>query len=323
MLSVRYRKLGRTAHEVSEIGCGTWGIGKQMWAGSQDFQSFRALHRAADQGVNFIDTALAYGNGHSERLVGSFLRERKERIYVATKIPPRNLKWPAQGTLQEVFPVDHILNCIQASLQNLKVERIDLLQLHVWNPSWLNQDEWYAVFSRLKEEGKIAYFGVSVNDHRPNSVLELVDRGKIDMVQVIYNIFDQSPEEKLFPLCLKKGVGVIARVPLDEGALTGSITPKTCFPRRDWRNFYFRGDRKRKVFERVEKLRSLLDGEAATLPSLALKFCLHHKAVSTVIPGMRSVDHVDVNVAVSDQPPLSIQMVQQLRAHRWERNFYL
>ena len=294
-----------------------------MWAGSQDFQSLRALHRAADQGVNFIDTALAYGNGHSERLVGTFLKERKERIYVATKIPPLNLRWPGQGTLQEVFPVDHILKCARTSLQNLKVERIDLLQLHVWNPSWLNQDEWYAVLSRLKEEGKIAYFGVSVNDHRPNSALELVDCGKVDLVQVIYNIFDQSPEAKLFPLCLKKGVGVIARVPLDEGALTGSITSETRFPRRDWRNFYFRGDRKHQVFERVEKLRPFLDGEAETLSSLALKFCLHHKAVSTVIPGMRSVDHVDVNVAVSDQLPLSAQMVRRLRAHRWERNFYL
>ncbi|MDA2937397.1 aldo/keto reductase [Acidobacteria bacterium AH-259-A15] len=319
---MRYRRLGRTGYEVSEIGFGTWGIGKQMWRGGDDSESLRALHRAVDQGLNFIDTALAYGQGHSERLVGRFLKERKERIYVATKAPPKNQIWPARGSLEEVFPHDHIVKCTEMSLRNLDVETIDLLQLHVWNSSWIRENEWHETLEQLQEQGKVAHFGVSINDHQPNSALEVVQSGKIDTVQVIYNIFDQSPQERLFPLCLEKQVGVIARVPFDEGALTGDITPETEFPKKDWRNLYFQGGRKRQVYARVEKLRELLDGEARTLPELALKFCLHHQALGTVIPGMRSVKHVEANIAVSDQARLSQEMTHKLQEHRWKKNFY-
>ncbi|MGH9340634.1 MAG: aldo/keto reductase [Acidobacteriota bacterium] len=319
---MHYRTLGRTGLEVSEIGFGAWGIGKQMWKGSEDQQSLKALHEAADLGVNFMDTALAYGNGHSERLIGEFIRQRPERIYVATKIPPQNLRWPAQGRVDEVFPPDYIIDCAQSSLRNLGVECIDLLQLHVWEPSWAARDEWHDTLAGLQEQGKVKAIGISINDHRPGSALELVESGKIDTVQVIYNIFDQSPQDQLFAACLKKNVGVIARVPFDEGALTGSITPETHFSKGDWRRLYFKGDRKKEVYGRVEKLKGLLDSETGGLPELALKFCLHHEAVSTVIPGMRKVEHVRANTRVSDQPPLSSKLVEALCAHRWEKNFY-
>lgn len=319
---MRYRKVGRTGYEVSEVGYGAWGIGGQLWGGADDVRSMRALHQAADLGLNFIDTALAYGNGRSEKLISRLLKERGERIYVATKVPPKNKFWPARGKIEEAFPSDHLLECIDRSLTNLRLERIDLIQLHVWHPAWLESGDWYETLGELKQQGKIAHWGVSVTDHRPDSALELVSSGKIDTVQVIYNIFDQSAERRLLPLCLEKQVGVIARAPLDEGALTGEVTPDTRFSRKDWRNLYFGGDRKLQVFRRARKLTALLDEETQTLPELALKFCLHHPAVSTVIPGMRSVEHVDANLAVSDQVSLSEEILQELRSHRWDKDFY-
>ena len=319
---MRYRRMGRAGYEVSEVGYGAWGIGGQLWGGADDARSMRALHRAADLGLNFIDTALTYGNGRSEKLISRLLEERGERIYVGTKVPPKNKFWPARGKIEEAFPRDHLLECIDGSLTNLRLERIDLVQLHVWHPSWLESGDWHETLGELKRQGKIAHWGVSVTDHRPDSALELVSSGKTDTVQVIYNIFDQSAERKLLPFCLEKQVGVIARVPLDEGALTGEVTPDTKFPKKDWRNLYFGGDRKLQVFHRVRKLSALLDEETQTLPELALKFCLHHAAVSTVIPGMRSVEHVDTNLAVSGQVPLSEEILQELRSQRWGKDFY-
>jgi aryl-alcohol dehydrogenase-like predicted oxidoreductase len=269
-----------------------------------------------------IDTALAYGNGHSERLIGQLLRQRKESIFVATKIPPRNLRWPAHGLAHEAFPASHIVESAEASLGNLGIERIDLMQLHVWHPNWLSSAEWYDALCDLREQGKIAHFGVSVNDHQPESALDLVRSGKVDTVQVIYNIFEQAPEDQLFPLCREKNVGVIARVPFDEGALTGGITPTTRLPKKDWRNIYFKANRKELVYQRIQKLQTLLGEEAPTLPLLALKFCLHHPAVSTVIPGMRSAEHAIENTSVCDSASLSSAMIAKLRPHRWEKNFY-
>lgn len=319
---MKYRTLGRTGYSISEIGFGTWGIGKQLWVGAEDSESLKALHHAVDRGLNFIDTALAYGEGHSERLVRQVLEDREERIYVATKVPPQNKRWPASGSLEEVFPYHHIIQSAEASLRNLGVETLDLLQLHVWSPSWIQDNQWFEAVSELKEKGKIAHFGVSVNDHQPETVEELVRSGRIDTIQVIYNIFEQAPEDRLLPLCQEKEVGVIARVPFDEGALTGSITAETKFPKKDWRNFYFQGDRRDQVQEHIQELKMLLDGEARTLPDLALKFCLHHPVMSAVIPGMRSVGHVEANLAVSDQTPLSEEMIGKLREHRWDKNFY-
>lgn len=320
---MRYRKLGRTNFEVSEIGYGAWGIGGKQWLGGNDDESVNALRRAIDLGLNLIDTALAYGDGHSERLVGQVVRAIPKKIYVATKVPPKNRIWPARrGTsISEVFPYSYIMDCAAESHENLKLPVIDLLQLHVWNPEWLNDDDWRRAFADLKSSGKVAAVGISINDHDPDSALGIIRTGLIDTVQVIYNIFDQTPERSLFPLCQAQNIGVLARVPLDEGALTGNITPQTTFPEGDFRNFYFRGDRKQQVVEHVDALRRELGG-ASGLPDTALRFCFSHPAVSTVIPGMRSVRHAESNVRLSDAGPLPPETLGILKRHAWDRNFY-
>lgn len=321
---MRTRRLGRTGLQVSEIGYGAWGIGGTLWIGARDDESLRALHRAADLGVNFIDTALGYGTGHSERLVGRVVRERKETLYVATKIPPRNLVWPAARDVpvSETFPSGHVTSCAENSLRNLGLETIDLIQLHVWQDAYLDQDGWRDALLRLKQAGKVRFLGISVNDHDPASALRAVASGIFDTAQIIYNVFDQSPEAQFFPACLTHDVGVLARVPLDEGGLTGTITPQTTFPDGDFRNRYFAGERKRQVHERTERLKALLGEEAQGLPELALRFCLSHEAVSTVIPGMRRIASVEANAAVSDGRRLSLGLLAKLRAHAWPRNFY-
>jgi aryl-alcohol dehydrogenase-like predicted oxidoreductase len=321
---MHYRQLGRTGIEVSEIGYGAWGIGGQMWLGAVDGESMKALHEAADLGLNFIDTALVYGEGHSETLVGRFLRERKGTITVATKIPPINRIWPAKpGTpLSQAFTYEHIIASTEKSLRNLNVETIDLQQLHVWDDAWADKDEWKRAFATLKEQGKVRHFGISINDHQASNAVLAVATDLIDTFQVIYNIFDQTPEEKLFPLCREKNLGVIARVPFDEGALTGAITRETTFPAGDFRDSYFRGERKAEVFRRTNELKRLLGQEAGSLPELALRFCLHPPAVSTVIPGMRSIRNVRANCAVSDGRRLTDGLLAQLREHAWEKNYY-
>ena len=320
---MKYRTLGKTGFEVSEIGYGAWGIGGTQWLGGSDDESLKALRRAIDLGVNLIDTALAYGDGHSEQLVGEVVRATRQRIYVATKVPPKNRLWPARPAIpiREVFPYDYIMRCAEESLGNLKLEAIDLLQLHVWNPEWIDNDDWRRALGELKRSGKVRAVGISINDHQPDSALEIIRTGLIDTVQVIYNIFDQTPERALFPLSLEKEIGVLARVPLDEGALTGNITPQTTFPDGDFRNFYFRGDRKRQVGEHVDALRRDL-GDGASLPDTALRFTISHPAVSTVIPGMRTVKHAESNARLADQGPLPKETLAVLKRHAWDRNFY-
>lgn len=323
---MKLRRLGRTGLMVSEIGFGAWGIGQAQWIGADDEQSLRALRRAVELGLNFIDTALAYGPGHSERLVGKLVREMKDALYVATKVPPKNLEWPARRGVpaSEVFPAAHVRKSAETSLENLGIERIDLLQLHVWRDEFLDDAGagWAEALRELQRAGKVRFVGISVNDHDPASARRAVASGLFDTAQVIYNIFDQSPEETFFPACRKHDVGVIARVPFDEGGLTGTITPDTKFPAGDFRNGYFDGDRKRQVWERNQALKKLLDGEAQTLPELALRFCLSHDAVATVIPGMRRISSVEANLAVSDGRRLSPAMREKLKAHAWRRNFY-
>ena len=319
---MRYRKLGKTGFEISEIGYGAWGIGGNLWQGGNDGDSLKALRRAIDLGLNFIDTALAYGSGHSEQLVGQVLKESSQRIYVATKVPPKNLLWPARPGvgIDDVFPYDYVIQCTEKSLRNLGVESIDLQQLHVWNPEWIHQDEWRRAFEELKRSGKVRAMGISINDHQPDSALDVIRTGLVDTVQVIYNIFDQTPEKNLFPLTQELDIGVLARVPLDEGSLTGVITEHSEFAPDDFRSRYFRGDRKRQVVEHVEALRK--DVGDFPLPEIALRFCLSHPAVTTVIPGMRRVANAEANVAVSDKGALSAQILQTLQKHAWNRNFY-
>lgn len=319
---MRYRKLGKTGFEISEIGYGAWGIGGNLWQGGNDDDSLKALRRAIDLGLNFIDTALAYGSGHSEQLVGQVLRESSQRIYVATKVPPKNLLWPARSGvgIDEVFPYDYVIQCTEKSLRNLGVESIDLQQLHVWNPEWIHHDEWRRAFEELKRSGKVRAMGISINDHQPDSALDVIRTGLVDTVQVIYNIFDQTPEKNLFPLTQELDIGVLARVPLDEGSLTGVIAEHSEFAPDDFRSRYFRGDRKKQVVEHVEALKK--DVGDSPLPEIALRFCLSHPAVTTVIPGMRRVANAEANVAVSDKGALSAQMLQTLQKHAWDRNFY-
>lgn len=317
---MKYRTLGRTGIEVSEVGYGAWGIGGVQWLGGDDDEARRALNLAIDQGLNLIDTALAYGAGHSERLVGEVARSRSEQIAIATKIPPKNLTWPAQPVpFEQVFPSDYIIECTEKSLRNLGVETIDLQQLHVWHDDWAEQPEWIEALLKLREQGKVRYFGISINDYQPTNVIKALRTGHIDAVQVIYNIFEQAPQDDLYTVCQELNIGVLARVPFDEGGLTGAIKPDTVFPKDDFRSWFFRGDRKQKVSDRVEKLRALLGEEAASLPELALRFTLSHDAVSTVIPGMRSTKHVTSNIACSDGRKLSPELLERLKAFAWDR----
>jgi aryl-alcohol dehydrogenase-like predicted oxidoreductase len=322
--SMNYRTLGRTGLEISEVGYGAWGIGKDAWLGAEDDESVKALHKAIDLGLNFIDTALAYGNGHSEQLVGRVVKERDETVYVATKIPPKNQEWPAPAGLHpdETFPGAYVRECTETSLKNLGFEAIDLQQFHVWSDEWVGEGDWLEAVEDLKREGKIRFFGVSINDHQPENALKLIGTGVVDAVQVIYNVFDQSPEDELLPFAQSNRVGVIARVPFDEGALTGRITPETQFDEGDFRNEYFGGDRKREVQERVQAIASDLGISTDQLAETALRYILSNPEVSTVIPGMRSVRNVERNVRVADGAGLPQEQVEKLKEYRWVRNFY-
>ncbi|HEY5895005.1 MAG TPA: aldo/keto reductase [Chthoniobacterales bacterium] len=321
---MNYRTLGKTGLKVSEIGYGAWGIGKSSWVGASDDESIKALHKAIDLGLNFIDTALGYGDGHSERLVGQVARERSETIYVATKIPPKNMTWPAPAGIpvQETFPAEHIVACTEESLKNLGVDAIDVQQFHVWSDEWVHQGDWLDAIQKLKREGKLRNFGVSINDYQPENAIKLIETGVLDTVQVIYNIFEQSPEDQLLPACERHQIGVIVRVALDEGGLTGIITPETTFEDSDFRSHYFHGDRKRQVYERVQHIISDLDITVDQVAETALRYVLSHAAVSTVIPGMRSVRNVERNCKIGDGRGLPKEQVSKLKSHRWVRNFY-
>jgi aryl-alcohol dehydrogenase-like predicted oxidoreductase len=318
------RPFGRTGLQVSEIGYGAWGIGQSMWLGAEDDESLKALNRAVDLGVTMIDTALAYGNGHSERLVGQVARERDEPIVVATKIPPKNMQWPAPTGIDpdEAFPADYVRECTERSLRHLGLDTIDVQQFHVWSDDWVGRGSWLEGIEALKSEGKIRAFGVSINDHQPANALKLIESGDVDTVQVIYNVFDQSPEDELLPACEQHGIGVLARVPFDEGALTGTIGPDTEFPDGDFRNHYFRDDRKQQVADHVQAILDDLGIERDQLAEVALRYILSHPAVSTVIPGMRSVRNVERNAAVGDGRGLPAEQVAGLKRHRWVRDFY-
>ena len=317
------RTLGRTGLEVSELGYGAWGISQREWIGAEDGESLRALHRAIELGVTFVDTALAYGNGHSEELVGRVVRESSETVVVATKVPPRNNEWPARPgvAVEDVFPGYWIAACADRSLANLGVDTIDVLQLHVWDRGWVGRGDWEETVERLKADGKIRFFGVSINDHEPDAALPLVAAGLADSLQLIFNVFDQSPADELFAATAAADVGVIVRVPFDEGGLTGKVTPETTFPDGDFRTEYFGGGRKQETWERVNAIAADLGVPLDRLPEIALRFCISHPAVSTVIPGMRSVRNVEANAAAVELGPLSAAELEVLRRHAWARNF--
>jgi aryl-alcohol dehydrogenase-like predicted oxidoreductase len=321
---MRYRTLGKTGFRISEIGYGSWGCGGDWWKDACDQDSLNSINIAIDNGVNFIDTALGYGGGHSEEIVGQAVRGRREKIFIASKIPPQNYNFvPAPGAPYP-FPASWIIECTEKSLKNLGVERIDLQQFHVWLDEWAGVDEWKEAVSKLKQQGKIAAFGLSLvfpleDWHVPRKAIAT---GLVDSCQTVFNIFQQEATEKLFPLTKRENVGVIVRCPLDEGALTGKITPACSFPEGDWRNNYFAGERKAEVAKRVEALQWLIAGDVASLPEAALRYCLSWDAVTTVIVGMRNVKHARSNAVASDKGPLPPAALERLKQHAWPHNFW-
>ena len=317
---MRYREFGRTGWQVSEIGYGMWGMAG--WTGSEDEQSYEALDLAIELGCNFFDTAWAYGDGHSERLLGATLKRHPgKRLYVATKIPPKNRKWPARPgyVLDDVFPADYIREYTETSLSNIGVSTLDLQQLHVWSDDWAADNSWQRALRALKDDGLVRALGISVNRWQPANVLRALDTGLIDAVQVVYNVFDQNPEDELFPYCQKHGIAIIARVPFDEGSLTGTLTAASSWPAGDFRNLYFNPENLAATLPRVERLRTAIPA-GMTMPELALRHILEHPAVSSVIPGMRKPEHVRQNIAASDGKRLDPGLMTELKEHRWDRS---
>jgi aryl-alcohol dehydrogenase-like predicted oxidoreductase len=320
---MKYRTLGRTGLNVSEIGYGAWGIGKAMWVGAEDEESLRSLKAARDAGVNFFDTALAYGDGHSERLLAKAFGKSPE-VIIASKVPPKDFKWGVKmgSPLQRTFPKQYVLDALDTTLKNLGRDAVDIYQFHTWIDDWASQPEWQETVHAMKKSGKSRFVGISVQNHQPGNVLKALETGLVDAVQVIHNIFDQSPEDELFPYAEKNKIGIIVRVPFDEGALTGKVNPETKFPEGDFRNVYFEGNRKRDVWERIQNVTEDLNVDVSQMPEYALRYILAQPGVSTIIPGMRNVKHVAANTAASDRGPLPADVVKRLHRHRWVRDFY-
>jgi len=324
---MRYRRFGRTGWNVSEIGYGMWGMAG--WTGSDDQESLDSLQRAIDLGCNFFDTAWAYGDGHSEELLGKILRKNKnnasaggpdKKLYVATKVPPKNRRWPARPefSLDDSYPPDYIFKYVDKSLKNVGVDALDLIQLHTWEDLWLDDERIPSAIEKLRSSGKVRAIGLSLNRWEPANGIRAVRTGRIDAVQVIYNIFDQNPEDELFPARREKDVGIIARVPFDEGSLTGTLTLNSKWPWRDWRNSYFVPENLKASVARADALKPLLP-DGMTMPEMALRFILNNPDVHTTIPGMRKRKHVESNLAASNQGPLPADLHAKLRTHRWVR----
>jgi aryl-alcohol dehydrogenase-like predicted oxidoreductase len=317
---MQYRRFGKTDWKVSEIGYGMWGLAG--WTGSEHNEVDEALERSVELGCNFFDTAWAYAEGKSENILGQLIKKHSnKRLYVATKIPAKNFKWPAKAEykLEDCYPTSHIVDYTERSLKNLNVDCIDLQQFHVWDDSWADHDDWKRGIEKLKKDGKVKHFGISVNRWEPNNVLKALETGLIDTVQVIYNIFDQNPEDKLFPLCRKLDIGVIARVPFDEGTLTGMLTKDTVFPKDDWRSTYFVPENLIPSVERADELKPLVPSRMS-LAQMALRFILCNDDVHTIIPGMRKIRNVEANIATSDGKKLEESLRLELQNHRWDRS---
>ena len=323
---MKQRRFGRLGWQVSEIGYGMWGMGS--WSNSDDQQSLESLHAAVDLGCNFFDTAHAYGEGHSENLLGQIVRGRHDqRLYTATKIPPKNRQWPASpdSSLQETYPLDHVEEFVHRSLENGGLQQFDIVQLHTWNDGWMRDDRWFYKLDDLRSQKLLNAIGISINRWEPWNGVQAVRSGQIDSVQVIYNIFDQNPEDELFPACNEMKVAVIARVPFDEGTLTGTLTKESRWPEGDWRNTYFSAENLIPSVERAEKLKTVLNewnqerSTRITMPELALRFILSNPDVTTIIPGMRKLSHVESNIEASDAGPLPQALLDKLKEFRWVR----
>jgi aryl-alcohol dehydrogenase-like predicted oxidoreductase len=316
---MNYRTFWRTGWKVSEIGYGMWGLAG--WTGSDDTETRESLQLSVELGCNFFDTAAAYGDGVSERILGELLRANPGKtLYTATKVAPKNRTWPSQRgfKLDDVFPPDYIHASVEQSLENLGTSSIDLLQFHVWEDDWAGDERWHRAVSDLKAQGLIKAMGVSINRWEPANAIQTLRTGLIDAVQVIYNIFDQAPEDELFPVCRELDIGVIARVPFDEGSLTGTLTKASAWPANDWRSTYFVQENLNSTVDHVERLRPVVPA-GMDMPEMAMRFILSNPDVSTVIPGMRKSKNVRANVASSDRGKLSAELLRMLREHRWDR----
>lgn len=323
------RKLGRTGISVCEIGFGGWGIGKSMWGRTDDAESMKALHAAYDAGIDYYDTAYAYGHGHSERLIARLFKETGRRLTVSTKVPPKNMEWPGRASVRLglVFPPDWLRLCVERSLRNLGGDALQIVQLHVWHDAWLQDPLWPEVretLSALQKEGKVRHWGASINSDDPDSALELIRTGAIDAVQVLFNMFDQRAADDLLPLCKEKDIGVVVRCPFDEGGLTGALAPDTRFEPEDFRSHYFGGERLAETCRHIDALSGVVLGdEAPDLATAALKYTLSFAPVSTVIPGMRRAAHVAANVRCADGRYYDAARLAEIAKHRWVRDFYL
>jgi aryl-alcohol dehydrogenase-like predicted oxidoreductase len=316
---MKYRQFGRTGWQVSEIGYGMWGMGG--WSGSDDDESLKSLQRAVDLGCNFFDTAYVYGNGRSENLLGQLVKANPgKKLYTATKIPPKNMQYPTlpEYSLEDCYPPEHIEEFLHKSLENSGLEHFDLLQIHTWNDDWTEENGWSDILEEMKRQGLISACGISINRWEPWNGVKAVRSGKIDSVQVIYNIFDQNPEDQLFPACEEMNVAVIARVPFYEGTLTGTLTKDTTFPADDWRSGYFAPENLIPSVERADRLKPLVP-ESSSMPEMALRFILSNRTVSTIIPGMRKIKHVESNIAASDKGALPGDLIRELKKHAWIR----
>jgi aryl-alcohol dehydrogenase-like predicted oxidoreductase len=332
---MNYRTLGKTGLKVSEIGCGTWQLANDpnCWVGADPKESLKSLHRFVDLGGNFIDTAWIYGYSDeyplkhpSEELIGKFLKESgaRDQVIIATKVPPKNWKWPTwRGIpISEVFPDAHIVRCVDDSLRSLGVDTLDLVQFHVWQDDFVKEDGWKKIIEKLTRAGKVKHWGISVNDYQPSNCLQTLDTGLISTIQFIFNIFHQKPTEKLLPYAKKHNIGLIARVPLDEGGLAGTFTKDTIFMDGDLRQHYFSKNRLAELLQRTDVLKKIMNNEAQTLAELSLRFILSFDEISVAIPGMRKLRNVEVNTALSDGRTLSMKIMNELKRHSWERNFY-
>ncbi len=318
------KKFAGSNTEVSQLGFGCWGIGQSEWIGAEDPESKKALLRAMNEGITLFDTALAYGEGHSEKLVGEAEKEFGKKVFIASKIPSKKREWPASpnSTLEDSFPKKYIIEQTEKSLRNLKRDYLDLMQFHVWNDSWTSKDEWKEAVEKLKKEGKVRFWGISINDHQPENGIEAAKTGLIDSFQVIFNIFEQKPAERLFPLCKEKNISILARVPFDEGALTGNVGHSTSFPVGDFRNNYFRGKRKIDVELRVDEIWKDVRDSADSMAEAALRYIISFDAVTSVIPGMRKERNLLANINSVDRGPFDRDMLEKLKVHKWNKNFY-
>jgi aryl-alcohol dehydrogenase-like predicted oxidoreductase len=323
---MHYRRFGRTGWNVSEVGYGMWGLAG--WTGSEDKESLASLQRSVDLGCNFFDTAWAYGDGHSEQLLGKILRANQgtvaggpdKTLYVATKIPPKNRRWPSRRefSLDDCYPPGYIVEYVEKSLANIGVESLDLIQFHTWEDKWLDDERLSRAIENLRNSGKVRAVGISLNRWEPANGIRAVRAGLVDAVQVIYNIFDQNPEDELFPACHEKDVAVIARVPFDEGSLTGTLTLESTWPKNDWRSTYFVAENLKSSVAHADALKPLLK-DGLTMPEMALRFILNNKDVATIIPGMRKIKNVETNIGAGEKGSLPSSLHAELRKHRWDR----